>query len=175
INSWRGAGGPNRALVAVWDKVYYTHPGQAGLVVTDDPAGVWIDIAMRRPGCVDNSVIEHEPRPLFVLLRIEKDVTAAAVRSAPGITCCHIDWTAGLLRARHQIECVQTLEIISGTVFAHRSDVDCSVQASVSIDHRCRGNTDLGRDLRTAAVIRRRLPRLEKRNLPEHCAIAGIA
>ena len=91
INRGRGAGSPDGTLFAVGHKIDHADLGQSGLVVANNKRCVGIKIAMGRPGCVDDSIIEHESRPLFVLFRIKENVAAIAIGSASRIACRNID------------------------------------------------------------------------------------
>ena len=80
-------------------------------IVGHDPAGVGIDVAVRRPRDDQPAVHERQRRARFVLLRVEVIDASAAAGAGPGKVACDVTRAAEELAPRRHVERVQPLHV----------------------------------------------------------------
>ncbi len=116
--------------------------GEGRGVVRDDPAAVRRRVAVRCPARVDLSVCQQQRRPLLVLPGSEH-------RRTRRIGCRGVDFSRPVeqLRSRRDVQGVETLMVIGGLIDGHCHDIQGAMGACRAIDHRSRGDADLGGDL----------------------------
>ncbi len=76
---------------------------QSGSVVSDQPAGVGANVAVRALTGIDDAVEQQQAGPALVLLRIEGDRPVAAVVAGSGRRGLDADRSSELLAARDQV------------------------------------------------------------------------
>ena len=135
---------PDGAFAAIRRDVEHARLRQRGFAVTDDPSGVGTNVAVRGPCGVDDSVQQEERSAFFILRGIENYISAATVVAVSGEGCLNVDGTAEQFCAERKIQGVQTLMIISRTIFRHRDDIYRAVWATAAVDHWSRGHADFG-------------------------------
>lgn len=135
-------------------------------IVADNPSGIRIDIAMRSPARVDNSVQQKKTRAVFILLGIEDNLPVAAVRVRARVGGLNGSRSAELLRAAGQIERVQPLIIIAATILTHSDKVNAAVRTGAQVYQRRSGDADLGSDLAAVPGVGGCLSGFEQRDLP---------
>src|SRR5947209_3025548 len=110
---------------------------------------------MRGPGRDDLAIQRHEPCPILVLLRIEDGGASRTAGARSRKRPLDRRRATKELRARRDVERVETLKVRAGPVLGHRHDVDRAIRTTRSIDDRRRRDADFWRDLRAAPGIAR--------------------
>ncbi len=145
---------PDAPEAAVRGGVEGGHLPEGGGVVAEDPAVAREGVAVRAEGDVHNTLGEQKRRAVELPERVEPDVSIG-IRADAARQCRDHHWPAELLGAGGDVEGVEPVHVarpVGRDLFGQGLDVE---RAGCGVDHRRRGDPDLGREVVRAHIAGR--------------------